>query len=807
MSRIDGGHSEVRQNFETKLQNVKVGRTPEPVARPMGKINRPGTLNSQKPVRADGSPVDFGGEAPPTIMGRPVPKALLHHTPAAPEMKGIELSYDILEDKTGHAVSVEYYDADQKKWVVVGQKGKGKGKEVTSETGTADGGSLFIPYQNGKPPVIRMSNNTAGAYTYGEGAVGADGKTTYKWANVDRRYQSDFDTVVRGFVSGGMSSIFDNATGGVFPFVKESENADGTHTVAWRDGGANKTFDKKRANITITYKDASEPTKGYAETPDSKVEKFTAYDTLYALNGNKPVTARDMEGLIKSGIVVVHPDGTWELNPETLTEGHMKVIVVNILKDKKLTEQQKDHLLTSVGVDKETMHLIDTKFGNNDGAFTASDITEATTIDPKTGKAKPYEVNFALQKGAKGEFIKIEPQDGRTAAVLPYKEPKSPVTEKSHGKYHDGLKKNYDKTQLSNDISAAKNGGDNWVTETVDFFEAEGKNLEKEGLEVYDYYKKELEKRADPKHPEHGKYLAFKQEVEAAEKKSGGKRISVVTVGAMMEFHFKGVNRHPTVLAFMGRLERLGRRADAFLRRLSPFSVTPSIITSPRVSFTATDLLKPNAPDPTMVITLRVGYQETAAGRLNPDVFGGRHADVVGGVAYSELGIEFSMTVGLKDPLGSAPREVSIGAEYEAGALGSLNGGTYFPSFGGVNIRGGAIVKGEAKTIWLRGPDGKIDKRPDIEQLTVTATVPAGDGFFNANSYAGPNNDGFVLPGPGGGFNPPTRGGGGGRTPPGWSVNTVIPTWAIVNGYGYQFGISEEGKKKLNEKPVPYRPY
>jgi hypothetical protein len=744
MSRIDHSITHSSQSLNTQLTGVPVKQRKATPQRD-GKMVTKGDLKGKAGSRA--------------IISAPV--TLPDHTPPAPVQDGIDIGYGILEDETRFGVSVQYYDEAKNEWVTVGAKDHGKGKPVTSDTGTQDGGTLFVPYQNGKPPKIRINNTSEDVSSVGTGRVQPDGTVIYTW---ETRGKSTNDLV---------------PDVGYFPSTNEANGKDGKRIVQWHDGGGGVGNGKTRNNVTLYYKHTTQPGGTYSPLT-TKISEDTANATLYAANGAKPLTKEDMAAYVEMGIVKINPNGSWCLDPSMMTEKDMKTIVLNILGDPTLTLAQKNKLLDSIGVDAKARTMIDAKFGNNDGKLTGTDITKATAIDPKTGKSKPYEVNFAHQKGKDGEFIQIEPGDGRTAAVIPTKAPNG-VVDADYAKYaHDRAEGKYDGTNFKTEADKAKAGEPSILTDIEQYISDESAKLEEGATEVYNAYHEQMQEWADPKHPDHDKYVKIKEDIAKAEKANGGKRISVVTIGAIFEAHAPGINRIPHIKAFFDTIKKI----ETYIAEKvgTPMNGVPTIVVSPRVFFNAADLVDPKPSDPKVTVVFRVGVQDTIGGQYDRGNLG------AGGLA--EAGFEISVTFGIKDPKGQKMRQIAISAEVEGGLWGNVSGGHYFPEHGGKSADGFLFIKGEVKLVWLRDKSGKMDAKPDEFVISGVASVGVEGFASNDNPFAGGTQ-----------VSPPL----GAAAPPQGGIYKGFVPISYTNGYSTSTPLTDAGREKAKtpeKRPV-----
>jgi Glycerophosphoryl diester phosphodiesterase family len=405
MSRIDNGKTATSHSlsfaFTARAVMPQPGQT-----KPAGLTPPPRGGNGQRAVDAKtGKPVDFGGkggvrEAPNlSDIDRAAP------APPAPQIEGVDVGYGIDEDATRDADVVEYYDAKTQTWVKIGGKGDGKGADITSDTGTSEGETVFIPDQDGKPPLIRLRNESKGTMSIGYGTRDAKGNVVYRWKDFPIEDAAKIKNLI---ISGGFNSFFDSS-GYASPHASDLESSGDTHRVGWADGGATKAFDHPRHNVMFYYKGATGSSPAYSPGK-SKISQDTAYRTLCAINGNVPLTAADMAGYVKDGIVVSNPDGTWSLDPSKMSTKDLKTIVINIISDKALTPAQKDALLDSIGVTEPVRAAIDSKVGDNDGTFEVKDITEAS-IKGSDGKTTPFDLQFKV-KLANGAFIALSDASG-----------------------------------------------------------------------------------------------------------------------------------------------------------------------------------------------------------------------------------------------------------------------------------------------------------------------------------------------------------------------------------------------------------
>jgi glycerophosphoryl diester phosphodiesterase len=406
MSRIDNGHTR-SLDFSAVLTNMPISQragTSKLRARtqtaPAGKQPKSGTL----PQGLQKSGVITPREIPPHEAPEP----------SQPVQEGVEVSYDILEKNTRFGVSVEYYDEAKKEWITVGAKDHGKGKGVTSQTGTEDGGSIFIPDQNGHPAKLRLSNTSEDVCSEGTGKQNADGTVTYTWVTKGRSTNDLFPSV------------------GYFPSQKDTDDGKGNHTVTWHDGGGGGFPNgKTRDNITLNYGPATRPTKGYVAGTDG-VSESAANATLYAANGNKPVTAERMNWYVERGIVKINKDGTWTLVPSAFKDADLRIVVINILSDDTMTYDQKMVVLDKLGLRKEARRAIDAKGGDNDGRLEVSDITKAMIIDAQ-GNTVPFDVQFRVSVGNDGSFIALSVKSGFNLGFAKDRPPQDTIGSKAFG--------------------------------------------------------------------------------------------------------------------------------------------------------------------------------------------------------------------------------------------------------------------------------------------------------------------------------------------------------------------------------------
>ncbi len=639
-----------------------------------------------------------------------------------PSKKYAYLDFDIREENTNHSVQVSYYDSEKGKWVKLGRKGKGRNADVKTFYGAEENEPYRVPMQDGRPPDLRFENLTTGGLMYGRAnSSGRYGFYDDEWKTDNNRNAPD--------------TWFPTRNHKPFPYVKRDKNGPSAkpgqknfENFTFYDGGAVGNSNVTRPNIdfsvwqeyvrsvgqyvgsSIIWLTNFNPLMDVMPEPISEAEATRA---LYSLNGNKKLSDKDWDTYQKGGVVSVDINGNWSFNPEKLTERQSAKIVEYILRDESITGDERLATLEKMGMDKNTLGIIDAVFGNHDGQIQGDDISNPTYIDVETGKVIPFENMFARGKKS-AKFLSLSDDAWEVIET---------GTLKPHGKQLDAkgeahlkqIKSNYAGSSFEALVNGAIEGADNALTQAKIAFESALSAAEAELAEFITDFRAQIRAMADPEHKDHSAYKEFLDIVNkyAAIHPKGEINLAVLLSNNVADFA-----NIPLFGDFFSDVQAVFEIIFDGIGEITPSKL--DFMVTPKIFIRAVDLIGDGSSlsndDKPFEFTLAIAFTARDTMRL-------RLFDWLVAENFSEVGFQLSSTLSVqsKDKVQAERITVSaiIGDVFQGGLKNpfSRNSAGY--------VFAAAHAGGSVNLTWFRGNDGKLDAIPDTLTFQVNSAVAA----------------------------------------------------------------------------------